>query len=108
LIDLEPELSQKTFLRREQEMPKLLKHSKKQEQQQRPTERPLEPSLKQMLKSTSTSTKLPIPHSLKLREMPRPVGLFMLKVSQRLLLLSELEGKLKFYLILFKLNSFPF
>ena len=50
-----------------------------------------------MLKSTSMNIKPLIPHSLKQREMPKPMVLSTLKENQRLPLLSELEGKLKFY-----------
>jgi hypothetical protein len=70
-----------------------LRLSKIPEFKQRPIELLPELPLKLMLKSTSTSTKLLTTPLLRLREMPKPMALSLLKENQRLLLSSESEGK---------------
>ena len=92
-VNIEPGLSQKTFLRSRQEMPNYLKHSKIQEPRQRPTELLLERLLLLTLRSTTTSIKPLTPPSLNLTEMPRPPVPSTLKTHQKLPLLLELEGK---------------
>ena len=82
-------------------MLKLFKHSKNPELMLKLPESQLEPLLMLTPKSTTTSTKLPIPHLSKLREMPKPLEPSTLKENQKLLLLSELEGKFKTNVIRF-------
>ena len=92
-VNLEPGLSQKTFLRSRQEMPNYSKHSKNQEKRLKPTELPLERLPTPTLKGTTTSTKLPMLLSLKPTEMPKPPDLSTSQTHQRLHSLSESEGK---------------
>ena len=88
-------MSQKTFLRSKLETLKLLKHSKIAELPLKLPERLPEPPLMLMPRSTTTSTKLLIPLLSKLRETLKPLDPSSSKVNQKLLLSSELEGKLK-------------
>jgi len=72
-------------------MLKLFKHSKIQELPLKLLEKLPELLPMLTLKSTTTSTKLQIPHSLKLKEMLKPLDPSSSKENQKLLLLSELE-----------------
>ena len=96
-VYLEPGLSQKTFLRSKLEMPRSLRLSRIPELLLRKIELPLESSLVKMPKSTTTSTLLLMLLSSKPRETPRLRDHSTSKLNQRLLSLSELEGKLSVY-----------
>jgi len=72
-------------------MLKLSQHSKTAELKLKLPERPPELPLLLMPKSTSTSIKLLIPLSSKLKETPKPLDPSTSKVNQKLLLSSELE-----------------
>jgi hypothetical protein len=74
-------------------MPNYSKHSKNQELRLKPIEPPLERSLTLTLRSTTTSTRPPMPLLSKLTEMPKPLDLSTSQMHQRLLSLSESEGK---------------
>merc|ERR1711998_112739 len=87
----EPGLSQKTFLRSKLEMLKLLKHLKIAEPLLKPPERLPELLHMLTLRNTTTSTKLLMLLSSNPRETPKLLDPSLLKVNQKLLLLSELE-----------------
>merc|ERR1711935_194788 len=87
----EPGLSQKTFLRSRQEMPRYLKRSKTQESRQRPTELLLERLLMPTPRNTTKSIPPLKPHSSSPTETLRLLDPSTLKTHQKLPLLLELE-----------------
>jgi len=98
----EPGLSQKTFLRSKLEMRRCYNSSKNQEPQPKKPEQQLESKLMPMLKSTTKNTQMPMTLSSQPGDRPERAELSMLKVSQKLLSLSESEGKSNHHLLCHK------